>query len=41
MGQGQDLAKEENLDVAAGKCSKAERKWLLEIAGVAKAISVI
>ena len=33
VGQGQDLAKEENLDVAGGKSSKAERRRLLEIAG--------
>ena len=26
VGQGQDLAKEENLDVAWGKCSKAEKE---------------
>ena len=33
VGQGQDLVKEENLDVAGGKCSKAERRRLLEITG--------
>ena len=33
VGQGQDLAKEENLDVVAGKCSEGERRRLLEITG--------
>ena len=34
VGQGQDdLAKEENLDVARGKCSKAEKRSPLEISG--------